>query len=265
VIRERTGSGDPVVLLHGMGSHAGVWRPVVPLLAERREVVTVDLPGFGDSPGGPADVPGIADALERELAEAGIERPHLVGNSMGGWVSLELARRGGARTVVALSPAGMWTTAEDVVSKLQLLSLYGASKLVSRFGEAPFRNPRVRAALMWIVRAHGERMSAAHAAQDTLALARSSNFMRMWRWTWGRNAEGLEEIDCPVQVAWGEREHLLRPAQGPRFVARIPGSELRVLQDLGHMPMSDDPHMVASTILDFQDAAVRRSRGAAAP
>jgi pimeloyl-ACP methyl ester carboxylesterase len=93
----RTGAGSPMVLLHPLGSDRGVWDPVVPALAEDFDVLAVDLPGFGDSPPLPADVEpspaALAQAVAGLLDELGIERPAVVGNSVGGWVALELAAR----------------------------------------------------------------------------------------------------------------------------------------------------------------------------
>src|SRR4051794_1964269 len=91
----RRGSGAPLVLLHGIGMSRAVWEPVLPALAERFDVVTVDLPGFGGSAPLPPDVEphpaALASAVAEFLDDLGIERPHVAGNSLGGWVGLELA------------------------------------------------------------------------------------------------------------------------------------------------------------------------------
>src|ERR687894_929809 len=93
----REGEGPPLVLLAGIGSSGEAWNAVVPLLAREREVWRVDLPGFGRSEalpaGEPCGIEALADAAERFFAEAGLERPHVAGHSLGGGVSLELGRR----------------------------------------------------------------------------------------------------------------------------------------------------------------------------
>src|SRR5919107_1777100 len=94
----RGGSGEPLVLIHGIGHTWRGWRPMLPLLEGRFEVLAVDMPGFGYSE-------ALADAVEDEMGRAGFDRAHIAGNSLGGRVALELARRGRAETVVALSPA----------------------------------------------------------------------------------------------------------------------------------------------------------------
>jgi pimeloyl-ACP methyl ester carboxylesterase len=84
----RAGSGDPLVLMHGIGSHWQVWEPVLPMLTARHDVIAVDLPGFGDSPmpppGTPPGIDSLCDLVLGFLADLGIERPHVAGNSLGG-------------------------------------------------------------------------------------------------------------------------------------------------------------------------------------
>ena len=108
----REGEGQPLALLHGIGSRWQMWRPVLPALAAEHDVVALDLPGFGASPMPPAGTPAGVDSLCALVAdfldELGLDRPHLAGNSLGGLIALELARRGRARSVCAISrPASL--------------------------------------------------------------------------------------------------------------------------------------------------------------
>ncbi|MCW2967797.1 MAG: alpha/beta fold hydrolase, partial [Solirubrobacteraceae bacterium] len=90
---DRSGEGSPLLLLHPLGADRRVWDPVLGELAARCDVVVPDLPGFGASP--PLDAvatpAALAGALAAFLGELGVSRPHVVGNSLGGWVALELA------------------------------------------------------------------------------------------------------------------------------------------------------------------------------
>src|SRR4051812_4973256 len=108
----RAGTGPPMLLIHALGSSRAAWRPVVPRLAERFDVLAVDLPGFGDSPPVPGDQEPsparLASAVDDLLDDLHIERPHVVGNSIGGWVALELARLRPLSSLTLLSPAGLW-------------------------------------------------------------------------------------------------------------------------------------------------------------
>src|SRR3954454_7098836 len=100
---------EPLVLLHGLGMSARVWDGVLPLLEPHHEVVALTALGHrGGAAAGPGTVTvgALVDHAEQALAERGWDRPHVAGNSLGGWMAIELARPGRARTVCALSPAG---------------------------------------------------------------------------------------------------------------------------------------------------------------
>jgi len=113
----RAGAGEPLLLIHGIGHTWRGWRPMLPLLEERFEVLAVDLPGFGHSepfpPGLDSTPEALADAVEDEMARAGFDTAHIAGNSLGGWIAFELARRGRAETVTALSPTGLRDAPSD--------------------------------------------------------------------------------------------------------------------------------------------------------
>ena len=260
----RTGSGEPLLLVHGIGSTLRAWSPVIPLLEHRHDVLAVDLPGFGESPPMPggrrSTVPSLVDAVERMLDAAGLDGVHLAGNSLGGWVALELARRGRARSVVGLSPAGMWTRREIAYASRALSIQRAAAERLAPYAERLTRPTAGRTALLAAVMSRPWRADPDEAAYALRALAGASGWHETLAWTSSHRAEGVEEIDCPVLIAWGTRDTLLLPRQGPRYVRRIPDAELRPLPGLGHVPMSDDAALVARTIADFA-AAARRAGG----
>ncbi|WP_235916121.1 alpha/beta fold hydrolase [Antrihabitans cavernicola] len=103
-----------LVLLHGVTMSAHVWDDVVPLLSGRFDVIAPTATGHrgGPPPDRPTTVSRLVDDADRVLDDAGLDRPHLAGNSLGGWMAIELARRGRAASVCALSPAGLWTAGE---------------------------------------------------------------------------------------------------------------------------------------------------------
>jgi len=108
----RLGSGPTLVLVHGLGGSLVNWEPVLELVAEERDVIAVDMPGFGGSdplPAGSEHTPvAMGTAITAHLTALGIERPHLAGNSLGAWVAFEMAADGNAASVCAISPAGLW-------------------------------------------------------------------------------------------------------------------------------------------------------------
>lgn len=254
--QHRGGAGEPLVLLHGIGGTWHQWEPVLPHLEERCDVLALDLPGFGDSPPDAergATIPAQADAVEGALDDAGFSSAHLAGNSSGGWLALELARRGRARSVVALAPAGMWTRPEETYRYLHLRSAHSAAKLLART-PALTRPAAARWALgWWLYNARPGRWSAEQAVEQTRALGAASSYVEFLSWTRHRTVDGLEEVDCPVLICWGSRDLLLPRRQAHRFIARLPNSSFRLLPGVGHVPMADDPELVASAVLEFAD------------
>jgi pimeloyl-ACP methyl ester carboxylesterase len=263
----RGGSGEPLVLVHGLGHTWRGWKPMLPLLEPRFAVLAIDLPGFGHSPPLPAGMAptaeALADAVERELDAAGLARAHVAGNSLGGWIALELARRGRARTVTAISPLGLALPRE---------SRWGATVLRGMRAAAlgpPAPEPLLRTAIgrtLFAGPAYGKpwRADPEDVIEQTALFANAPGFDSTLEATFGRQPLGLTELRCPVLLLWGTRDLILLPRQGRRFERLIPGAELRYLKGLGHTPMSDDPQVLADAIAGL---ALRRSPAppAAAP
>ena len=115
-----------MLLIHGTGVNLRFWHPVVGRLAAHVTVIAVDLPGFGLTPplrsGVPPTPAGFARVLADFLRELGCDGAHVVGNSVGGWTALEMAKRGAARSVVALSSAGLWRWEADTASAEDLVT-----------------------------------------------------------------------------------------------------------------------------------------------
>jgi pimeloyl-ACP methyl ester carboxylesterase len=197
-------------------------------------------------------VPALADAVERELDAAGFATADVVGNSLGGWIALELGRRRRASAVVAISPAGAGTPHERAQILAYARRAYAAARLI-----APCAGvlPGVVAATVWLfseVHSRPWRLLPEDAVHAVVALAGSLAFLETLECTvGGPRPEGLADVPCPVLLAWGSEDRVLAPTHGAHFLAAIPGAELRLLPGLGHVPMSDDPALVAETILDF--------------
>jgi pimeloyl-ACP methyl ester carboxylesterase len=241
------------MLLHGLGSTLRAWSPVMAALQRSHDLLALDLPGFGESPAlrERSTVPSLTDAVERVLDGAGLDTAHLAGNSLGGWIALELARRGRARSVVALSPAGMWTERESAYAHRALAVHRAVARVLAPHAEVLTRTAAGRGTFLSSMMTRPWRADPNEAAYAIRALAWAPGWRETHAWTFSHSARGLEEIRCPVRIAWGTRDLLLLPRQGPRFVRRIPGAELRPLPGLGHVPMSDDADLVARTIGEF--------------
>ena len=266
----RAGTGEPMVLLHGFTGTWRHWRPLLGDLVARYEVIAPTISGHDGGPAFPDSTPltlaGATDLLETQLDGLGIDTAHLVGNSMGGALALELAKRGRARTVVALAPGGGWNAGDG---EAQRLSRYFARqirltrRLERRIG-AVMRQPNARRAALRDIMRHGELVSPADAVDLTRSSLRCSiaeHVISALASDQGVTVHGLDRIECPVLLATPEHDRILPPAlHAPRYRREIPGVQPRVLLGCGHVPMWDDTHLVLSTINGF--VASRRSASA---
>ncbi|MEU5218545.1 alpha/beta fold hydrolase [Streptomyces sp. NPDC020807] len=251
---ERRGAGEPLLLLHGIGHHWQAWEPVLDVLAVERDVVAVDLPGFGASDALPADCPyeltAVGAVLGAFCEALGIGRPHVAGNSLGGLLALELGREKRVRSVTALSPAGFWSEGERRYAFGTLRAMRGAAlALPVPAIERLSRTAAGRTVLTSTIYARPGRRSPEAVVAETLALRGATGFHQTL--AAGRGTAFRDDVpDLPVTIAWGTRDRLLLRRQGVRAKNALPGARLVRLPGAGHVPMSDDPALVARVILD---------------
>ena len=241
---------------------------MLPLLEEHFDVLAPDLPGFGHSPSlpeGEASNPErLADAVEEAMDEAGFETAHISGNSLGGWIALILARRGRARTCVPISPAGLLHARESGYAKVVLNSMRWMTQNAPP-PPALMRHPVGRTICAGPPVARPWRADPDEMIEEFDLFANAPGFDRTLDATVDLQVAGLPDISCPVLVLWGTRDLILLPRQGRRFERLIPDCELRYLKGLGHVPMSDDPELLASAITNFALATPSPAPRAAAP
>ncbi len=246
----RWGEGEALLLIHGIGHCWQGWLPVVEHLSGH-EVIAIDLPGFGESPmpppGTPAGVESLTTLVSDFLDRHGLGQVHVAGNSLGGWIALELAKRGRARTATGLSPAGFHNRIEAVFQRSSFVLLRGASRLVDDRALHLFARRRLRQLAFGQQVVHPERVPV---VPTIPALARAPWFDDTLRAINGRSFSGGEEIEAPVTIAWGEHDHVLLPHQAKRAAQRIPSARLVTLRGCGHVPFYDDPVQVAQTVME---------------
>jgi len=250
---ERHGSGEPLVLVHGVTHRRQAWYPVLDRLAEQREVVLVDLPGHGQSPPLEADgrpVTEVISALFRDfLADQDLVRPHVAGYSLGGRVALEAGARGDARSVTAFSPAGFWRTeAEFAYTRKLFLS---ATHLAERLGprtERLARSGAGRKLIYGILMAHPGRVSCDQAIGDVRAFEYARPALKLLLAAATPFTDAIPE-DVPVTIAWAARDLVLPPWQAAVARELYPDAEHVMLRGVGHVPMWDAPGRVVRTLL----------------
>jgi pimeloyl-ACP methyl ester carboxylesterase len=248
----RTGAGSPLVLLHGIGMSRQAWDPVVAALAAQFDVVAADLPGFGRSEPVPSDIeptPRVLAAFVADLLdELGITAAHLVGNSLGGWVALELAGLRPVRSLTLLSPAGLW---RDRTPRYNLISLRVTRCLARHATAVLFRLVRYRLGRVLVLgqtHGHPTRISPVNAQAAISAMAGSRGFDATLRATAKRRYQaGTTAINAPVTVTFGTRDLLLRRRSRHRDQLP-PQTRFATLAGCGHVPMADDPAAVINLI-----------------
>jgi pimeloyl-ACP methyl ester carboxylesterase len=261
----RSGAGAPLVLLHGIGSSRQAWGPVVAALTAHFTVIAVDLPGFGDSRPLPAHIEptpaALAAAVARLLDQLGVTGPHLAGNSLGGWVALELAAIRPAASLTLLSPAGLWHGDTPVYGRVSLratrwLARHAAgllSRLVSyRLGRA-----------LILGQTHGRpmRLTADHARAAIHAMGTCPGFDDVLDATIRRQYQATAPIGAPVTVAFGSRDRLLLRHQSRHLDQLPPDTHVAALPRCGHLPMADDPQAVTGVIIESAGRAAAKNRG----
>ena len=266
----RAGHGEPLVLLHGLMSTWHQWRPVLAELVPYFEVIAPTLAGHHGGPPYEEDENTLAaagDAMECRLDELGVGRAHLVGNSMGGALVLELAKRGRALSVVALAPGGGWAHGSGEADRLARL-FTRQRQLARAFAPAVPRvvkSPIFRRLALRDVMYRGELVPPADIVQMMRASLQCTIFARVIDALRSDRARvnGLHEISAPTLIAWPRHDRMLPMSHhADRFRMEIPGVTFRVLEGVGHVPNWDDPQLVAGLIRNFAARHAQQSVGA---
>lgn len=250
----RGGSGTPLVLVHGFTDTWRTWDLVLPELERHHDVLAPTLPGHaGGRPLGD-DVSDaiLVDDVERAMDEAGIERAHIAGNSLGGYIALQLAARGRAESAVALAPAGGWRRDDPVIGDIlgffqqtraqleaalphvdAMLASEEGRRLATSFVVTNFEHIPVE-----LIKRQVEGMVACDAVPLMEFAAREGFDL------------DVEAIDCPVRIVWGTEDRILPyPGTAARYREEMPNADWVELEGIGHMPQLDVPTEAAQLIL----------------
>ncbi len=248
----RSGIGVPLVLLHGIGLSRQSWNPVIPALAGEFDVIAVDLPGFGDSPPLPRGIEPAPSALAAAVADLldglGVTGAHVAGNSLGGWVALELAGIRPVSSVALLSPAGMWRAGTPRYCRVSLNITRWLSRHAGGMLSRVVAFPIGRAIVFGQSHGHPMRLSPAYARAAIRAMASGPGFESTMKATAHRRFTTTRPITAPVTVEFGSRDFVLLPRQSRRVDQLPRGTRVQKLAGCGHVPMYDDPRAVADFI-----------------
>lgn len=251
----RTGSGKPLLLVHGLGSSSRNWDPVLPALSAEREVIAIDLPGFGSAPPltGEVRIATLTDAVEQFISQESLESVDIVGSSMGARMVLEMARRGYPGTVIALAPGGFWTDAQQKVFGATIKASVALVRSIQPALPALTRSPIGRTALL------AQFSARPWALQPDLVLRELQGFKSarsldpaLAALAKGPKQEGAsrERLRGSVVIGWGRQDKVALPSQARTAARLFPGSQLHWFDKCGHFPHWDQPEQTATLILD---------------
>ena len=257
---ERAGAGPALVLLHGLGHRRQGWSAVRDKLTPYRDVISVDLPGHGQSPplraNGQPPVQAFAAQIGALLSELGLPRPHLAGNSLGGTIALTLATQGRAASVTVLSPAGFPSHGYEFYYDRALFTLVRvAARSIRPLVPALSASTAGRAVLYGAMLSRPSRVTPEQAQGDVAGFVSAGAAMRAvfagpMRFT------GSVPDDVPVTVAWGRSDRVLLPGNARVAQRQLPQARFSTLPGCGHVPMTDDPDLVAKVLLEGSETRI---------
>lgn len=253
---------EPILLVHGFTDCAGTWERVIPLLEPHHEILAPSLMGHRGGPDVPTQladpIAAMADALEVLLDEHDHEKVHIAGNSLGGWLAFELAARGRALSVVALSPALGWETDQPPAATRRVFTRARTmAPYLPRIAEFLSRRPRLRKLAFRELVSHPEKMSPREAYDLIIGSTECTMYEPFldhieggsYRPSWP------DDLGVPTRIAWSEKDRCLPLESCSGWYRKaFPDADWVVLPGLGHLPQHDDPELVAKTILEVTAA-----------
>ncbi|HWJ81691.1 MAG TPA: alpha/beta fold hydrolase [Nocardioides sp.] len=265
---ERFGTGEPLVLVHGISHRRQAWYPVAERVAEHREVILIDLPGHGESPALVADGRSVKDLLQEQLIdlfdELALDRPHIAGNSLGGRIALEAAADGLVSSATGLSPAGFWKGDLDVAYiKAHFATLMTAARVARPVAPALAHSATARKLMLGSLMTRGHRLDRDRVVGDLNAMVAARPALK----TILKEATRFDrevDPDIPVTIAWGSKDRLLLPYHADRARKQMPDAEHVWLGGSGHVPMSDDVDAVVDVLLRGSAQGLRAATAAVA-
>lgn len=249
----QAGSGRPLLLIHGLGASLTSWGPIFPRLAAERSVIAIDLPGHGSSPeeSGSGSFAGLANSVERYIAQQGLGKIDLVGSSLGARIVLELARRGGVGSVVALDPGGFWQGWERPFFKATITASVALLKGIRPALPMMCRNAAGRTALLAQLSVRPWALDGAMVSEELRHFATTPTVNALIRdLADGPGQQGPAAAGSgPIVIGWGRHDRLCFPHQAKRACAAFPSARMHWFERSGHFPMWDQPEETARLIL----------------
>ncbi len=259
----QAGTGKPLLLIHGLGGSARSWSTIWSALAERRQVIAVDLPGFGETPPlrGETSIRTLCDAVTAFVDAQGLRGVDAVGSSMGARLVLELARRGGVLgSVVSLDPGGFWRGWERHAFFSSIWLSIRAVRALQPLMPAIAHNGLARSLLLAQFSRRPWALDPAVVLDEMRSYARAPAFDELLeRLAYGDEQQGAPRgsIEAPVVIGWGRNDKVCFPRQARRALNLFPDARLHWFDRCGHFPHWDAPAETVRLILDAPALGMR--------
>lgn len=254
----RGGSGEPMLCVHGITDTWRSWELVAPRLEPHHDLLAITLLGHSGGRALGADgrvtLRGLVDEAERDMDAAGFETAHLVGNSLGGWVALELAARGRARTVTALAPAGGWDHGNPwaYVTLLDFLISQRGLKVLGPRAPRLAARPGLRKLALSRLLSDPVAVPAPLAAALIRGATDCPALVPLLAESRAGGYPDIARIECPTRIVWGTADKILPPTRlSSRFRRMVPQADWVEIPGGGHMPQIDHPERTAELILEL--------------
>ncbi|WP_340588696.1 alpha/beta fold hydrolase [Erythrobacter alti] len=249
----RSGRGKPLLLVHGLGGSNFSWDTISPALAQKRDVIALDLPGHGQTPAesDSGSFDGLARGLDEWLAAEDLAGIDMVGSSLGARLVLEMARRGRAGAVVALDPGGFWDGWERTFFKTTITASIALVRALRPALPAITRNVVGRTALMVQLSARPWSLDPLLLSRELRSFADTPTFDALVNdLAAGPMQEGSANTNAPLVIGWGRKDRLCLPQQAERAMAAFPKARMHWFDRSGHFPMWDQPEETIRLILE---------------
>ena len=244
-----------MLLVHGLGAGWRSWTPIIERLAQRREVIAVDLPGFGETPplNGEVSIATLTDSVADFIREHELDAVATAGQSMGGRIVLELARRRVGGDTVALDPGGFWSDRELFVFSATMRPSIALVRALRGALPSLLDGSAGRTLLLAQLSARPWALSRETVLPDMCGLADApATDAAMDALTKGPKQQGAPAGTVPgrVTIGWGRRDLVTVPRQAARATELFPDAVLHWFERCGHFPQWDAPDEATRLILD---------------
>jgi pimeloyl-ACP methyl ester carboxylesterase len=266
----RAGSGQPLLLLHGLGGSWKSWAPVLDGLVASRDVIAPDLPGFGATPelAGETSISALADAVTEFLRKHRWLGIDAVGSSMGARLVLELARRGAIGTAVALDPVGFWRGWQRHFFYASISVSIKLARLLQPAMRFLTLDALARTALFAQLSARPWRLPPKTLLTEMRSYAAATRFDELLRHlAYGEEQKGMkaEAMNAPIIIGWGRKDRVCPPEEAQRAQALFPGAHVYWFEQCGHFPMWDAPEETLQLIIASTGGAPEKATGEKSP